>query len=150
MIDLAELRDENRSAVRRWHEAALHDLELAELLAERGFYSDACFYAQQTAEKALKAFLRARGLSPWGHRVEELLRAAAEEGLDVADLLSPDRIGQVKSLSDQYLAPRYPDFRERMGLRLEDYTRERAQTLIELAREVLRRVEVCLRREGWI
>jgi HEPN domain-containing protein len=46
---------------KRWLEQAVVDLKWARDLAERGGYHISCFLAQQVGEKALKAFLYARG-----------------------------------------------------------------------------------------
>jgi HEPN domain-containing protein len=40
----------------RWLKQARYDLEAAKYNAEGEFYATACFSAQQSAEKALKAF----------------------------------------------------------------------------------------------
>ena len=38
----------------RWLEQAEHQLEVTEALFERGFWSDVCFMAEQTAQMALR------------------------------------------------------------------------------------------------
>jgi HEPN domain-containing protein len=53
----------------RWLKQAQYDLEVAKYNAEGQFYATACFSAQQSAEKALKAFLfRLRKSSREKHR----------------------------------------------------------------------------------
>ena len=46
---------------RRWLAQAEEDLKWVRDLANRGGYHLACFLAQQTGEKAMKAFLYAQG-----------------------------------------------------------------------------------------
>ena len=53
--------DPNLGEARRWLGQALHDRDAACLNRDHGFHEHACFVAQQSAEKALKAFLCARG-----------------------------------------------------------------------------------------
>jgi HEPN domain-containing protein len=50
-----------REAALRWLRQAEHDLAIARGHQERGDYSDACFMAEQAAQKALKAFLIGHG-----------------------------------------------------------------------------------------
>jgi len=134
--------------VREWYEAALMDFRSARRALEAGDFPDACFHAQQMAEKALKAFLRANNIIPWGHNIEALLLKASQLGLEVDDLLS--RADDVRRLSEQYMAPRYPNFRAEIGMSLSDYTEELALGCLSLAEEILRRVKGWLSARGLI
>lgn len=49
---------------RRWWRQAGRDLDSARVNAEQGIHEVACFLAQQSAEKALKALLYLQGESP--------------------------------------------------------------------------------------
>lgn len=51
----------NLTEGQRWLRQALYDRDAARLNRDHGFHEHACFLAQQSAEKALKAFLYARG-----------------------------------------------------------------------------------------
>ena len=62
----------NRNQAVRWLRTAGQDLRSAEILTEAGQYANACFLAQQAAEKAVKALCYAAGLDPWGHSVQHL------------------------------------------------------------------------------
>lgn len=44
----------NRHEAERWLQTAKEDLEAAQTLADHKMYAQACFYAQQSAEKAVK------------------------------------------------------------------------------------------------
>ncbi|HID90798.1 TPA: HEPN domain-containing protein, partial [Candidatus Bathyarchaeota archaeon] len=81
LIDPKRKRKELRRQVAEWMKRAEHDLSVGEDLAKRSWYPDACFFAQQAAEKALKAFLRSRGAVIRGHRIEDLLEHSARCGL---------------------------------------------------------------------
>jgi len=132
--------------VREWYKRARHDLDKARDDLERGWYPDSCFYAQQACEKVLKAYLRSRGVVVRGHRLEELLMLAEGQGLDVKDLLR-DRRG-LGELSDQYVAPRYPNFKGETARRLEDYDRGFADSCLRMAMKIWSRVERSLK--PWI
>ncbi|MEX2751214.1 MAG: HEPN domain-containing protein, partial [Candidatus Freyarchaeota archaeon] len=67
-----------RGEARRWLEEAEWDLETAEYLHRNGRFNAACFYAQQSAEKAVKALLYSINESPWGHSVRELINRFAD------------------------------------------------------------------------
>jgi HEPN domain-containing protein len=97
--------DRNLDEARRWLRQALHDRDAARLNREHGFHEHACFVAQQSAERALKAFLYARGQGPLlGHSTLELSREAAAlerafEGLSEA----------CRRLDQFYIPTRYPN-----------------------------------------
>jgi len=94
-----------RAEAERWLVQASIDLDDAKYLAEGRRYSLACFSSQQAAEKAVKAFLYARGAETvFGHSVGDLCARAealdkrfGEYGLDAAFL---DRF---------YVPTRYPN-----------------------------------------
>jgi HEPN domain-containing protein len=92
-------------AARRWMEQAEHNLEVTNLHIRNGFWSDACFMAEQTAQVALKAYLYAQGerFIPI-HSVHEL--ALECEKRDPA--FSP-AVEWGKVLDKYYIPARYPD-----------------------------------------
>ncbi len=59
---------------RDWMEQAKSDLDHARSDMEHGFYEWACFSAQQSAEKAVKAVFQKMGAEAWGHSVADLLK----------------------------------------------------------------------------
>lgn len=61
----------NRSA--DWLRQAVRDLEQAEASKRDGRHEWACFAAQQSAEKAVKALHLFLGQEAWGHAVPRLL-----------------------------------------------------------------------------
>lgn len=142
MIDPKRKRKELRRQVAEWMKRAEHDLSVGEDLAKRSWYPDACFFAQQAAEKALKAFLRSRGAVIRGHRIEDLLEHSARCGLPVSDLLA--LTDDLRELSDQYIAPRYPNFVGRTKRELEDYDEELSEACLALAKRILARVRAWL------
>jgi HEPN domain-containing protein len=97
------MNEESVREGRRWLAAARDDLALARHAAEGGFHAGACFHAQQSAEKAVKALHFAGGArSVLGHSVRKLLDAL--QGFDVDDLIDPAR-----ELDVLYIPSRYPN-----------------------------------------
>lgn len=67
--------------VRQWIERARADLRSAEhaLCANPPLTEDACFHAQQTVEKSLKAYLVHRDIEfEWSHRIRYLLNLCVQ------------------------------------------------------------------------
>ena len=91
-------------AASRWLAQADHDLADAELLAEHGRHAAACFFCHQAAEKAVTAYLVARGAEQvWGHALADLCEDA------LAFDPSFDLLKSVAVLLDKhYLGARYP------------------------------------------
>jgi len=54
----------NLTEAERWLKQSLHDRDAARLNRDHAFHEHACFLAQQSAEKALKAFLLQRIFPP--------------------------------------------------------------------------------------
>jgi HEPN domain-containing protein len=98
------MKDSHREA-ERWLRQAENDFEFARLALGAGFFAQACFVAQQTAEKALKAVAYALGERVvLGHSLVELLaligtRSPAGEALR-----------EMAGILDQYyVSTRYPN-----------------------------------------
>lgn len=97
------MRDPLRDA-RVWVNQAERDLDAAELLAGR-FPALACFHAQQSAEKALKAVLYAAGERPvLGHALAELGDRVVHHDPSYAELHA-----EVAKLDRYYIGTRYPN-----------------------------------------
>jgi len=90
---------------KRWLEQAYADLKWAKDLAERGGYHISCFLAQQIGEKALKAFLYAKGEEiVIGHSIERLCSLATKFDTEFSHR------AKVWSILDGYYVPtRYPN-----------------------------------------
>ncbi|MGC9468825.1 MAG: HEPN domain-containing protein [Anaerolineae bacterium] len=96
--------DKNEREGGRWLAQARHDVRAASVSRENGFPEVACFLAQQSAEKALKAFLYAQGERPvLGHATHILVQRCAEYRASFLSLLDGCR-----RLDQFYIATRYP------------------------------------------
>lgn len=97
--------NDNRREAGRWLSQCKYDAQAAELISRGGFHETACFLCQQSAGKALKAFLYYQGERPvLGHATHLLAkRCQAYEGRfdAVVDLC--------RELDQYYVATRYPN-----------------------------------------
>ena len=118
-----------------WLQRARSDLQLgrAALRAKGVMPEDACFHAQQCAEKALKALLLHREIAfPKTHTIEVLLDLLKTSGLTI-----PEGVDEALELSDYAVQTRYPG-------EWEPLTKAEAQHALERAALVLAWVEVQL------
>jgi HEPN domain-containing protein len=133
------MRNEPLEEGQRWLRQAKVDLRWANHLAQAGAYHLACFLSQQVAEKALKAFLYAQGEEiVIGHSVERLCAAAA--AFDPEFQIR----GRSWSILDGYYIPtRYPNGLPD-GIPADVYTREAAESAVNLAGEAVTLVAAML------
>jgi len=87
---------------RDWLAQAERDLEQAQASRDSGRHEWACFAAQQSAEKAVKALHLQHGQEAWGHVVARLL-AELPSGVE------PMLIEKAKVLDNFYVGTRYPN-----------------------------------------
>ncbi|MFP3898648.1 MAG: HEPN domain-containing protein [Dehalococcoidia bacterium] len=126
------MRNEPLEEGRRWLEQASEDLKWSRELARQGGYHIACFLAQQVAEKALKAFLYARGEElVIGHSVERLCAAAARLDGEFAT-----RAKTWSILDGYYVTSRYPNSLPD-GIPARVFTSEAATGAVAMAAEVV-------------
>ncbi len=114
-----------------WLDQARGDLDHARSDVERGYFDWACFSAQQSAEKAVKAVLQWMGAEAWGRSAADLL---AEVGQ--AHGVSDDLIDAALELDKAYIPTRYPDVHP-SGSPRRRYTRIEAQRLVQHAEAVV-------------
>jgi len=115
----------------RWLRQADYDLADAELAAGAGRHALACFLCHQTAEKAVTAYLLARGAEQvWGHALADL----CEDAMAIDP--SFDFIKSVAGLLDKhYLGARYPTTLPG-GVPAEAYDGLDSARALEIARDV--------------
>jgi HEPN domain-containing protein len=117
---------------RRWLRQAQSDLADARALVQHGSAATACFLAQQSAEKALKAVLYALGADlAVGHSVRTL---CGEVTSHIPAAVG--RCGDWGSLDVYYIPTRYPDALPD-GVPSEVFTTRQATDAIALAAQVL-------------
>ena len=86
-----------------WRDQSARDLAHARHALDDEDYEWAAFAAQQSAEKALKALVMARGGEPWGHLTTGLVEALPAPAADAAVLDAARR------LDKHYIPSRYPN-----------------------------------------
>ena len=97
---------QSRDVVGGWLQRARSDLNLgkAALRTKGVFPEDACFHAQQCAEKALKALLLKLGIDfPRTHAIEVLLDLLKAQGMEI-----PSGVDRAFELSQYAVQTRYP------------------------------------------
>ncbi|MBO3841580.1 MAG: HEPN domain-containing protein [Candidatus Brockarchaeota archaeon] len=114
-----------------WIDQAEGDLEHAKHDLKSGFYDWACFSAQQSAEKAVKAALQKLGAEAWGHSVYDLLIHLKEK-----EPVSTMLLEYSLELDKAYIPTRYPNAHPSSSPRRR-YTRGEAERLIKYAEEIL-------------
>ncbi|MCX7838199.1 MAG: HEPN domain-containing protein [Anaerolineae bacterium] len=116
---------------RRWLEQARVDLETATWNRQGNFHAAACFWAQQAAEKALKAFLYAQGERyVKGHSVATLCKEAIRFNKEFSSVTQ-----QATELDRYYIPTRYPNGLPD-GIPAESYSYADAQRAVAQAREI--------------
>jgi len=126
-------RDDPEVAV--WLEKVRRDLAIADFAAksENEFWDQACFHAQQAAEKALKALCVASGCTPSrSHDLVFLLHVLGDIESFPGSLREAARL-----LSQHAVHPRYPSF---LAPETEDEARTavlHAQRIVEFVEETL-------------
>ena len=120
-----------RRRVDHWLRQADHDLADAELVAGAGRYAVACFLCHQSAEKAVTAYLLARGAEHvWGHALADLCEDA--RAFDPTF----DMVKSLAGLLDKfYLGARYPSALPG-GVPAEAFDSHDSGRALEIARDV--------------
>jgi len=122
-----------------WLQRARSDLALgrAALNVPDVFPEDACFHAQQCAEKALKALLIQRGIEfPRTHVLETLLDLLTAAGVGV-----PPQVDEAFVLTQYAVETRYPG-------EWEPVSQEEARQALDMAADVLAWAEMQIGEEG--
>jgi len=114
-----------------WIDQAEGDLEHAEHDLKGGFYDWACFSAQQSAEKAVKAVLQKLGAEAWGHSVYDLL-IELKKNFTIPD----DILNSALELDKAYIPTRYPNVHP-SGSPRRRYTRQEAERMVQHAKKIL-------------
>lgn len=123
----------------RWLRQAQHDLSDAEYSLAGRRYSLACFLSQQAAEKALKAYLYARGAEQvLGHSVADLAADCGHLDEDFGALRP-----RAAPLDHYYVPTRYPNSLPG-GIPAEAFDESDARRAVRLAGDVIGLVQTKL------
>lgn len=115
-----------------WMDEAKGDLEHAKSDLAGNYHNWACFSAQQSAEKAIKAVFQKMGAEAWGHSVADLLRELSSKVK-----VSEELMNQALELDKAYIPTRYPNAHP-SGSPRQRYTRQEAERLIQYAQKIFK------------
>ncbi|RLB60777.1 MAG: DNA-binding protein [Deltaproteobacteria bacterium] len=110
-----------------WFKQAKNDIQWAEHSFDGGFFSQTCFIAQQSSEKALKAYCFFKGFDIIRtHSLYQIIKNLGENGLLEKN---------ARELDLYYISARYPDALP-SGAPYEIITKEQAEKALQSAREI--------------
>jgi len=117
---------------KRWFEQAKYDLKTSQWNVKGNLFAPACFWAQQSAEKAVKAFLYSKGERfVIGHSVSELVEKCKIYDKDFKTLI------QIGAFLDRFYIPtRYPNSLPG-GIPAHAYRRKDSVEAIKMAQKIL-------------
>lgn len=115
-----------------WLTQAESDLEHARKSVVMKDYNWACFAAQQSAEKALKALYDYLGGEGWGHVILKLLKSLPQDKIEV----KKEMLKKAMYLDKLYIPTRYPNGFE-SGASVEFYSDKEAGEAIRYAEDIL-------------
>ena len=122
----------HEETARRWLAQAENELKITRSLADSGFWSGACFHAEQTAQLALKSFLYLKGSRFVNIRS---IRALVQEcGKEAPQFLASENAGLI--LDRYYLATRYPDVLPEPAVPFEAFSQQEARQALDFAEEI--------------
>ena len=121
-----------RQNAERWIREAEYTLRQTERNCREGSYNLACFLAEQTAQKALKAVLYFDGARFINiHSVAELAKEASGTHQEFTSLIS-----EGSRLDQYYLSARYPDAVPEPAIPAEIFTKKKAEEAGGSARKI--------------
>ena len=120
----------------RWIREAEYTFHQAERTFKDDAYNLACFLAEQTSQKALKAVLYLDGARfITTHSIKELIKEISKKHSELAEFSDKG------ALLDQYcLSSRYPDAVPEPAIPSEIFIKKQAEEAVDIAREIF---EMC-------
>ena len=116
----------------RWLRQANYDLKEAIRSLKTNSFAYATFFAEQSAQKSLKAYLFFRGKRAiFIHSIAELIKEAASS--DKAFLTF---VEEGQKLDRYYLASRYPDALPEPAVPAESYSKSEAEEAVDTATKI--------------
>lgn len=133
---MKEHRSKSENSSLRWLKQAEADFDAAKDSLKSKHFEWACFQAQQSAEKALKAFLYSQGLRAIvTHSIAELLvKAQKYVSFDIP-------LKHAKALDSYYIPTRYPNGLPGTSIPARYYSKEDAELCINYAESILKSVK---------
>jgi HEPN domain-containing protein len=127
----------------RWLEQAEYDLYSAKRNFEQKIYAYTCFICEQSAQKAIKAYLYLKGERYiWEHSIQKLIEKSKDYDEEFAKFIETGAI-----LDKYYLTTRYPDAIAPPAVPYKSFTEKEAKEAINLASKLLNFVKNKIRSE---
>ena len=118
---------------KRWLAQAEHSLIATKALFDGGFWAEACFHSEQTAQLALKARLFFQGRRFVNiHSVRTLILECGKEDAEFSPL---ENYGSF--LDRYYLTTRYPDALPAPAIPFQSFTEGEAEQAMEYSSEIV-------------
>lgn len=130
--------EKDKKAADRWFMQAVDDYEAAVVLKNSGMYAQACFYMQQSAEKAVKSLWYYYGEDPWGHSISRLIEIFPID--DIREQLIDDVIDDAKELDQFYIPTRYPNGVPADVIPKDVYTKRVSEKAASMAENVIEHI----------
>jgi HEPN domain-containing protein len=123
----------------RWLKQSEHDLLVAKSNLGAGFYSDACFMCEQSAQKALKSYLIFKTGRPvlWERSVQILAKRCLQFEEGFKEVVDYGRI-----LDRYYIPTRYPNALTPPAVPYETYTEKDALEAVRFAEKIIEVVKI--------
>jgi HEPN domain-containing protein len=122
----------SRQNALRWIRDAENTLRVAEKNCEWGAYNVACFLAEQSAQKSLKAVLYLDGARFIRiHSIAEIVKEVAQKRPEFLSLRE-----EGGTLDQYYLTTRYPDAVAEPAIPSEIFTNKQAEEALRIARTI--------------
>jgi len=127
------MKPDKKKEAKRWLMQAERDFDDAKFASRGKRYNLACFLAQQSAEKVLKAYLYSQGVEEaWGHSAAELCSDAKSLDSDFSKLNK-----EAASLDKYYIPTRYPNGLPG-GIPSDVYQKEDAKQSLFIANKIIK------------
>lgn len=125
----------------RWIKEAEYTFYQAERTLKDNAYNLACFLAEQTSQKALKAVLYLGGARfITTHSIKELVKEISKKHPEFTELADKGAL-----LDQYYLSSRYPDAVPEPAIPSEIFIKKQAEEAVDIAREIF---ELCKKMIG--
>lgn len=120
-----------------WLVLAQQDITSAHMLLNSKKYDNAAFFAQQSAEKALKALWIKNGLNPWGNSLSQLFKElSGEDGKAIAPFAEIATLLEVLQLQSTYEEFSQSEYPEALAAREVGDSLAKTESLLEVVRKL--------------
>lgn len=131
--------EKDRKTANRWLKQAEDDFETGTILINSGKFAQACFYFQQSAEKAIKSVWYLYGEEPWGQAISRFIEVLPVD--ELRDEFIKELLSEAKELDKLYIPTRYPNGLPEGLLPADAYTEKNAKDAKWMAKKIIDKVK---------